>query len=160
MVGRPFINNLCWKFNGFDQASHYSTSVSTKTLRNGIAGSLLLVSSTLLIPILVITGATNIEQDEWKAGSIARAGNEIGGRWLGNLIVCSAGVCLLAQFLSDMAAESMMIQGLADQGYIPSIFRHQSPHNTPTVSNIFDHRRFQFCMNGAYSSILLMFRIL
>jgi hypothetical protein len=84
----------------------YSTTVSTKTLRNGLAGSLLLVSSTLLIPILVITGATNIEQDEWNAGSFATAGTEIGGRWLGNCIVCSAGVCLLAQFVSDMAAES------------------------------------------------------
>ena len=135
LPGRPFINNLYFKFSGLDQASHYSTTVSTKTLRNGLAGSLLLASSTLLIPILVITGATNIEQDDWKAGSFATAGTEIGGRWLGNCIVCSAGVCLLAQFVSDMAAASMMVQGLADAGHIPSIFRHQSPHNTPTVSS-------------------------
>lgn len=133
---RPFINNLYWNFNGFDQASHYSTTVSKKTLRNGIAGSLLLVSSAYLVPILVITGATNIEQNEWNAGSFATAGTEIGGRWLGNWIVFSAGVSLLAQFFSEMAADSMGIQGLADRGHIPSIFRHQSPYNTPTVSNI------------------------
>ncbi len=131
---RPFINNLYWKFNGFDQASHYSTSVSRKTLRNGIAGSLLLVSSAYLIPILVITGAANIQQNEWNAGSFALAGTEIGGRWLGNWIVFSAGVSLLAQFFSEMAADSMGVQGLADRGHIPSIFRHQSPHNTPTYA--------------------------
>lgn len=135
--GRPFINNLFWMSNGFDQASHYSTTVSRKTFRNGIAGSIVIVSSTLLIPILVITGATNIQQDEWSAGTLATAGNEIGGRWLGNWIVCSSGICLLAQFLSDTAAESMMIQSLAEQGHIPSIFRRLSPHKTPTVSNVF-----------------------
>lgn len=131
---RPFINNLYWRFNGFDQASHYSTTVSKRTLRNGIAGSLLLVSSAYLIPILVITGATNIQQNEWNAGSFATAGTKIGGRWLGNWIVFSAGVSLLAQFFSEMAADSMGVQGLADRGHIPSIFRHQSPHNTPTYA--------------------------
>lgn len=133
---RPFINNLYWNFNGFDQASHYSTTVPKKTLRNGIAGSLVLVSSAYLIPILVITGATNIEQNQWNAGSFATAGTEIGGRWLGNWIVFSSGVSLLAQFFSEMAADSMGVQGLADRGHIPSIFRHQSPHNTPTVRMI------------------------
>ena len=136
LLVRPFINNLYWNFNGFDQAGHYSTTVSTKTLRNGLVGSLLLVSTAYLIPILVITGATNIEQDEWNAGSFATAGTEIGGRWLGNWIVFSAGVSLLAQFFSEMAADSMGIQGLAERGHIPSIFRHQSPHNTPTVSTL------------------------
>ncbi|KAL3759065.1 hypothetical protein ACHAWU_008674 [Discostella pseudostelligera] len=131
---RPFINNLYWNFNGFDQASHYSTTVSKKTLRNGIAGSLVLVSSAYLIPILVITGATNIEQNQWNEGSFATAGTEIGGRWLGNWIVFSSGVSLLAQFFSEMAADSMGVQGLADRGHVPSIFRHQSPYNTPTYA--------------------------
>jgi amino acid transporter len=131
---RPFINNLYWRFNGFDQASHYSTTVPTKTLRNGITGSLLLVSSAYLVPILVVTGATNIDQDEWNAGSFATAGSEIGGRWLGNWIVFSAGVSFLAQFFSEMAADSIGIQGLAERGHIPSLFRDQSPHDTPTVS--------------------------
>lgn len=135
---RPFINNLYWNFNGFDQASHYSTTVSKKTLRNGIAGSLVLVSSAYLIPILVITGATNIEQNQWNEGSFATAGTEIGGRWLGNWIVFSSGVSLLAQFFSEMAADSMGVQGLADRGHVPSIFRHQSPYNTPTVRMIED----------------------
>ena len=132
--GRPFINSLYWKFNGFDQAGHYSTTVNKRTFRNGIAGSVLFASCANLIPILVVTGATNIEQQEWNAGSLATAGTEIAGQWLGNWIVISAGISLLAQFFSEMAADSMGVQGLADRGHIPSIFRHQSRHNTPTVS--------------------------
>jgi hypothetical protein len=80
---RPFINNLYWNFNGFDQASHYSRMVPKGTLRNGIGGSLLLVSSAYLLPIMIATGATDIEQAEWTNGSFARAATEIGGRWLG-----------------------------------------------------------------------------
>jgi len=129
---RPFINNLFWNFNGFDQASHYSAIASPKTLRNGIGGSLLLVSSAYLLPILVATGATDIVRDEWNEGSFARAGTEIGGQWLGNWIVVSAGISLLAQFFSEMSADSMQIQGMADKGQLPSLFSHTSSHDTPT----------------------------
>lgn len=133
LSGRPFINSLYWKFNGFDQASHYSTTVNKRTFRNGIAGSVLFASCANLILILVVTGATDIEQQEWNAGSLATAGAEIGGQWLANWIVISAGLSLLAQFFSEMAADSMGVQGLADRGHIPSIFCHQSHYNTPTV---------------------------
>lgn len=93
----------------------------------------MLVSFAYLLPILIATGATDIEQDEWKAGSFATAGTEIGGRWLGNWIVVSSGISLLAQFFSEMSADSMQIQGMADRGQLPSLFRHKSRHDTPTV---------------------------
>jgi len=131
---RPFINNLYWNFNGFDQGGNYSTTVTQKTLRTGIGGSLLLVSSAYLLPILIATGATDIEQSEWKEGSFATAGTEIGGRWLGNWIVVSSGISLLAQFFCAMSSDSMQIQGMADRGQLPSFFRHQSQHDTPTYA--------------------------
>ncbi|KAL3817263.1 hypothetical protein ACHAXA_007117 [Cyclostephanos tholiformis] len=123
---RPFVNNLYWNFNGFDQASHYSRMVAKGTLRNGVGGSLVLVSLAYLLPIMIATGATDIEQDDWTNGSFAVAGSEIGGRWLG--------VSLLALFFSGMSADSIGIQGLADRGQLPSIFRHRSRHDTPTYA--------------------------
>mmetsp|Transcript_23300 Transcript_23300/g.41762 ORF Transcript_23300/g.41762 Transcript_23300/m.41762 type:complete len:378 (+) Transcript_23300:564-1697(+) len=131
---RPFINNLYWNFNGFDQGGHYSSVVTKKTLRNGMGASFFMVSSSYLLPILICTGATDIEQDEWKAGSFATAGTEIGGRWLGNWIVVSSGISLLAQFFSGMSADSMQIQGMADRGQLPSLFSRRSPHDTPTYA--------------------------
>lgn len=131
---RPFINNIFWNFNGFDQGSHYSNVVSKKTLKHGIVGSFLLVSTGYLLPILVATGATDIEQDDWRAGAFAVAGTEIGGRWLGNWIVVSAGISLLAQFFAELSADSMQIQGMADRGQLPSLFARRSRHDTPTYA--------------------------
>ncbi|KAL7539373.1 hypothetical protein ACHAXR_009222 [Thalassiosira sp. AJA248-18] len=133
---RPFINNLYWNFNGLNQGGHYSTVATKKTLRNGISGAFLLVSSAYILPILITTGATNIKQDEWKEGSFANAATDIGGRWLGNWVVVSSGISLLGQFFSEMSADSMQVQGMADRGQLPSIFRHRSPHDTPTYALI------------------------
>ncbi|KAL7552239.1 hypothetical protein ACHAWF_015461 [Thalassiosira exigua] len=131
---RPFVNNLYWNFNGFDQASHYSTSVSKRALRNGIAGSFLLSSSLYILPILIATGATDITQEDWKEGAFATAGTKIGGPWLGNWIVVGAGVSLLAQFVSEMSADSLQVQGMADRGQVPSLFSTRSPYDTPTYA--------------------------
>jgi hypothetical protein len=157
--------------------------VPKSTLRNGVGGSLLLVSVSYLLPIMIATGATDLEQDEWTNGSFATAGTMIGGEWLGesdirsrerirclargggvipdrlaellisplmppfpppppttttrnsgNWIVVAAGISLLALFLSGMTADTIGIQGLADRGQLPSIFRRRSRHDTPTVS--------------------------
>lgn len=134
IVIRPFINNLYWHFIGTDQASHYSDMVSKTTFRNGIGGSLMLVSTAYLLPILVATGATNFNQEKWQNGSFATVGAEICGRWLGNWIVLSAGISLLAVFLSDMAAVSLGVSGMSDRGNLPSLFRQKSRHNTPTYA--------------------------
>eukprot|EP00569_Conticribra_weissflogii_P016220 CAMPEP_0171405060 /NCGR_PEP_ID=MMETSP0880-20121228/15073_1 /TAXON_ID=67004 /ORGANISM="Thalassiosira weissflogii, Strain CCMP1336" /LENGTH=393 /DNA_ID=CAMNT_0011920421 /DNA_START=6 /DNA_END=1184 /DNA_ORIENTATION=- len=80
----PFVNNLYWNFNNFDQASHYSTSVPKKTLARGMLISVALVSTAYLLPILIATGGTDISQDDWRAGSLAIAATKIAGRWLGN----------------------------------------------------------------------------
>ena len=132
---RPFVNTLYWNFNGFDQASHYSnTIVSKKAYRHGIFGSVFMTASAYLLPMLIATGATNIQQDEWKEGSFAIAATQIAGQWLGNWVVVSAGIALLASFFSEMSADSMQLQGMADRGQIPSVFGRRSRHDTPTYS--------------------------
>jgi len=131
---RPFVNNLYWNFNGFDQGGHYSSAVSRETLRNGIVGSFFLVSTAYLLPILISTGATDLTQEEWKEGAFATAGTLIGGRWLGNWIVVSAGISLLGMFFSEMSADSMQIQGMADRGQLPSLFSHRSRYETPSYA--------------------------
>ena len=107
--------------------------VSKKAYRNGIFGSLVMVSCAYLLPILIATGATNLEQDEWKEGTFAVAATEIAAPWLGNWIVVSAGISLLAQFFSEMSADSMQLQGMAERGHLPSLFGHRSRHDTPSV---------------------------
>ena len=133
---RPFINNLYWNFNGFDQGGHLSSEDTTtpNILKKGIMGSFFLVSSAYLVPILVATGATDLEQDDWSPGAFAIAGNEIAGRWLGNWIVVAAGCTLLAQFFTECSLDSLQVLAMADKGFLPSIFRTRSKYDTPTVS--------------------------
>jgi len=131
---RPFINNLYWNFNGFDQGGHLSSKDTTTPdiLKKGIMGSFFLVSSAYLVPILVATGATDFEQENWNAGAFATAGNEIAGRWLGNWIVVAAGCTLLAQFFTECSLDSLQVLAMADKGFLPSIFRTRSKYDTPT----------------------------
>ncbi|KAL3803001.1 hypothetical protein HJC23_011624 [Cyclotella cryptica] len=140
LTNTPFllrqVNNLFWNFNNFDQAGHYSVSVPKKTFQRGLSVSLLLVSSAYLIPVLVATGATDIEQSDWKAGTFAVAGTDIAGKWLGNWIVVSTAISVGASFCSELAADSMQLMGMADRAQIPSIFSHRSSFGTPTYSII------------------------
>lgn len=110
--------------------------VTKKTLRHGIVGSVLLVMLFNVLPILIATGATSMEQADWIDGSMALAGTEIGGRWLGNWIVLASGVALLGEFISLMASLGISISGLAKRGQLPPIFRRLNRHDVPTVSRV------------------------
>lgn len=65
---------------------------------------MLLASTAYIVPVMIATGAANIDQDNWRAGAFAIAGTEIGGRWLGNWIVVSSAVSVIASFCSELAA--------------------------------------------------------
>lgn len=131
---RPFINNLYWCYNGFDQAGHYSSSVTKVAFKRGMAASFFMVCSAYLVPVLIATGASNLSQSEWTAGAFATAATEIGGKWLGNWIVVGVGFALVALFFGEMSADSLQLMGMAELGQVPSIFATKSRYNTPTVS--------------------------
>ena len=130
----PFINNLYWNFNNFDQAGHYSSSVSNFVFKKGMAGSLLLVASAYLLPILAATGATDLQQDDWKPGTLAVAGSEIVGNWLGVWIVISSAISLASCFLAEVSADSLQLFGMAERNKLPQLFRKKSKFDTPTYS--------------------------
>lgn len=132
----PYLNNLYWNFNNFDQAGHYSTSVSKSVLKKGIIGSLFLVSTAYLLPLLAATGATDLQQDDWKPGALAVAGSEIVGNWLGVWIVISSGISLASCFLAELSADSLQLMGMADRKKLPKVFGHKSRFETPTYSII------------------------
>ncbi|KAL7449811.1 hypothetical protein ACHAWC_001825 [Mediolabrus comicus] len=131
---RPFLNNLYWCYNGFDQGAHYSSSVTKENYKRGMGGALLLVCSSYLVPVLIATGASDLTQSQWTAGAFATAATQIGGRWLGNWIVVGAGTSLMALFFGEMSADSMQLLGMAELGQIPNVFATKSRHNTPTYA--------------------------
>lgn len=95
---------------------------------------MVLVASAYLLPILAATGATNLEQDDWKPGSLAVAGSEIVGNWLGVWIVISSGISLASCFFAEISADSLQLLGMADRRRLPKILSHKSHYDTPTYS--------------------------
>lgn len=124
----PYLNNLYWNFNNFDQAGHYSTSVSKNVFRKGISGSLFLVCTAYLLPILAATGATDLQQDDWKPGALAVAGSAIVGNWLGVWIVISSGISLASCFFAEISADSLQLMGMASRKVCVTVFYREGQH--------------------------------
>ena len=101
-----------------------------------MAGSLVLVASAYLLPILAATGATDLQQDDWKPGTLAVAGTEIVGSWLGVWIVISSVISLASCFLAEISADSLQLLGMAERNKLPQLFSNKSKFDTPTYSII------------------------
>ncbi len=131
----PFLNNMFWNLNSFDAASNFAAEVNSvsKTYPNGIFLGLLLSILFYLIPLLVVTGATNYKQNEWVDGQLGRAAIDLGGKMLGNWIVFAAGLSNLALFEAELSSDSYQLMGMAERGHLPKVFATRSKFGTPTV---------------------------
>jgi len=94
IIIRPFLNNMFWNLNSFDSAASFAEEVLDikTTYPKGIFLGLGLCYIFYLIPLLIVTGATNYGQEEWVDGHLATAAADIGGRWLGNWTIFAIGI--------------------------------------------------------------------
>lgn len=92
------------------------------------------MATAYLLPILAATGATDLQQHDWKPGTLAVAGTEIVGNWLGVWIVVSSGISLASCFFAEISADSLQLMGMADRKKLHEIFGHRSRFDTPTYS--------------------------
>jgi len=132
---RPFLNNMFWNLNDYDSAASFAGEVLDikTTYPNGIFLGLGMVYFIYLIPLLIVTGATNYTQSEWVDGHLSTVASDIGGRWLGGWTVLAIGISNLALFEAKMSASAFHLMGMAEQGYLPRFFRTRSEYGTPTV---------------------------
>jgi len=94
------------------------------------------VATAYLLPLLAATGATDLQQDDWKPGTLAVAGSEIVGNWLGVWIVVSSAISLASCFFAEISADSLQLMGMSDREKLHKIFGHRSQFDTPTYSII------------------------
>jgi len=125
---RPFLNNVFWNLNSFDAAACFSAEMRDvkKDYAKGVFIGLILVVSLYLVPLVVITGATDSTQHEWVNGHFAKVAIEIGGPWLGAWTVFAAGISNLALFEAEMSADALQLMGMAERGYLPKILATRS----------------------------------
>ena len=132
------LNNLFWCLNSFDSAACFATETdgNKRTYPRGILYGFIMMFVSYVIPILILTGATDYTQSEWVDGHIGAAAIDIGGTWLGAWVLLGAGVSSLGQFEAEMSSDSFMLLGMADRGYLPKVYKQRSKYGTPTAGII------------------------
>ncbi|KAM7265375.1 hypothetical protein ACFE04_003058 [Oxalis oulophora] len=133
---RGYFNSMFWNLNYWDKASTLAGEVEnpSRTFPKALLGAVVLVVSSYLIPILVGTGATNTQSEDWSDGYFAQIGMLIGGFWLKWWIQAAAAMSNLGLFEAEMSADAFQLLGMSEMGMLPAIFASRSKHGTPTFS--------------------------
>lgn len=169
IIWRPYLNNLFWNLNSFDNAASFAgetTSPST-TFPRGVFIGLILCVLSYILPLLVAVGATDYNQADWVDGHLGAVAVDIGGKWLGAWTIFAAGISNLALFEAEMSSDAFQLMGMAERGYLPKMFRTRSKYGTPTAGIIFntmvvvafgcaDFGQLLELLNSVYALSLLM----
>ncbi|GAX25254.1 hypothetical protein FisN_5Lh336 [Fistulifera solaris] len=134
VLWRPFINNLFWNLNSFDAAACLSADVEDpgKIFPQGMMWGFVLVAAGYFVPLLVALGASDAPQSAWVDGYLGRVASEVVGQWLGDWTIFAAGISNVALFLAELSSDAFQILGMAERGFLPSIFATRSRYGTPT----------------------------
>lgn len=129
-----WLNTLFWNLNYWDTASTVAGEVSEpeRTFPRALAWAVVLVAGTYVVPLAICTAALPPGQ-AWGEGFFAEAAYMLGGRGLQLWILASAAVSNAGQFLSEQAANSHQLLGMAELGHLPRCFAARSKHGTPTL---------------------------
>jgi amino acid transporter len=138
VLWRPFLNNSFWNLNSFDSAASFSEDVDDpgRAFPKAMKWAVLMVFTGYLFPLLVALGASDAKQSDWVDGYLATAASEIVGPWLGGWTVFAAGISNIALYQAELSTEAYQLMGMAERGYVPSLFAHRSRHGTPTYGII------------------------
>jgi amino acid transporter len=114
ILWRPYLNNMFWNLNSFDNAGSFAgetTSAST-TYPRGIFVGVIMVALGYIVPVLVAVGATDYSQTEWVDGHLGVVAMDIGGKWLGLWTIFAAGISNVAMFEAEMSSDAFKIMGM------------------------------------------------
>ena len=133
---RPFLNNLFWNFNSFDNAGCFCEDVDdpAKVLPSATLIAWFMVGLGYFLPLLVAFGTTDVPPNEWVDGYLATVVNSTVGAWLAKWLVFAAAISNLAQFQAELSSDAFMIMGMSDRGYLPQFLGIRSAQGTPTYA--------------------------
>jgi len=116
ILWRPYLNNMFWNLNSFDNAGSFAGetfSVKT-TYPRGIFIGVIMVALGYIVPVLVAVGATDYKQADWVDGHLGTVAVDIGGRWLGAWTIFAAGISNVAMFEAEMSSDAFKIMGMGE----------------------------------------------
>ena len=133
---RPFLNNLFWNFNSFDNAGSFSEDVQNpaSVLPCAMLLGLLMVVLGHIIPLLVALGTTDAAPEDWVDGYFATVMSDMVGTWLGKWMVFAAALSNIGLFQAELSSDACVLMGMANRGHMPKILSVRSVNGTPTYA--------------------------
>lgn len=131
-----FFNTLFWNLNFWDNVSTLAGEVEKpqKTFPRALFVSVIFTCVAYLIPLLAVTGALPLDQNEWESGFMAQAAQLIAGKWLKIFLEIGAVLSAIGLFEAQLSSSSFQVLGMADIGFLPRFFGLRSKwFNTPWV---------------------------
>lgn len=130
---RLLLNTFYWNLNYWDSAATFSGEVISpeKNYPTGIMLAVLLVFLSTFLPILVATGASDTEWEDWTDGYFITLAVDIVGPWLGYWMLMASTLTNVGMFEAEMSSDAWQVAGMAEKGIIPKIFAQRSKYESP-----------------------------
>lgn len=120
---RLFFNTFFWNINYWESAACFSADVSDPgtSYPNAMSIALLIVFTASFLPILIGIGVSSAPYSEWIDGYFVSLAEQVGGPWLGILMIIGSAVTNIGMFESEMSSDSWQICGMAENGILPKV---------------------------------------
>ncbi|GMH09149.1 hypothetical protein Nepgr_010989 [Nepenthes gracilis] len=134
-----YLNTLFWNLNYWDSISTLAGEVENpkNTLPKALLYALILVVCAYFFPLLVGTGAVQLNRQLWTDGYFAEVAKLIGGAWLSLWIQGAAAMSNMGMFVAEMSSDSFQLLGMAERGMLPELFGKRSRYGTPLIGILF-----------------------
>ncbi|CAI9104773.1 OLC1v1003525C1 [Oldenlandia corymbosa var. corymbosa] len=134
-----YLNTLFWNLNYWDSISTLAGEVEnpSRTLPKALFYALILVVLGYFFPLLIGTGAVQLDRELWTDGYFSDIAEILGGVWLRFWIQGASAVSNMGMFLAEMSSDSFQLLGMADRGMLPEIFGKRSRYGTPLLGILF-----------------------
>ncbi|CAK9167622.1 unnamed protein product [Ilex paraguariensis] len=131
-----FFNTLFWNLNFWDNVSTMAGEVDNpqKTFPVALFSAVIFTCLSYIIPLLAVTGAVSVDQNDWETGFMADAAEMISGKWLKFWVEVGAVLSSIGLFEAQLSSCAYQLLGMANLGFLPKFFAHRSKwFNTPWV---------------------------
>ncbi|KAK6145089.1 hypothetical protein DH2020_021909 [Rehmannia glutinosa] len=124
------------EFEFWDNVSTMAGEVDkpNKTFPLALFSAVIFTCLGYIIPLVAVTGAVLVDQNDWEAGFMADAAEMISGKWLKFWIEIGSVLSAIGLFEAQLSSCAYQILGMADLAVLPRFFALRSKwFNTPWV---------------------------
>lgn len=88
-------------------------------------------------PLLIGTGAVELDCDQWTDGYFSNIAKIIGGVFLRTWVQAASALSNVGMFLDETNSDCFQLLGMAERSMLPEVFARRSRHRIPTIGILF-----------------------